>query len=92
VIKSDRALTPHETFYWQSQGSKENPQWAVLDGNWKLLHSPYESKAEELNRENLLLVNIQKDPGEHHNVAEQHPDIVARLLGKYRLWIEEVNQ
>src|SRR5262249_24223442 len=27
----------------------------------------------------MALFNLEKDPGEQHNVAEQHPDIVKRL-------------
>jgi arylsulfatase A-like enzyme len=92
VIASDKAATPHATFYWQSQGTRENPQWAVLEGDWKLLHSPYEAKTEELDSENFFLVNLKDDPSEQHNLARQHPEIVAQLLAKYKVWIAEVNQ
>jgi arylsulfatase A len=40
VIGSATAQSPHPDFYWQCLGTKANPQWAVRDGDWKLLHNP----------------------------------------------------
>jgi arylsulfatase A-like enzyme len=31
----------------------------------------------------LSLFDLENDPGEQHNVAEQHPEIVARLKDRY---------
>jgi arylsulfatase A len=90
VIADAKAPSPHVTVYWQSQGTKENPQWAVLDGDWKLLHSPVEAKREELNSDNLMLVNLKQDAAERYNVAGEHADVVERLLGLYRGWIKDV--
>ena len=92
VIRHAAASTPHATLYWQSQGTKENPQWAVLDGDWKLLHSPVEAPREELNNDNLMLVNLRNDAAEKQNVAGQHADVVSRLLKQYQAWINEVHQ
>lgn len=49
IIKSTEAKTQHSVFNWQSGGGKNNPQWSVLDGDWKLIHNPFEAKKEELN-------------------------------------------
>ncbi|WP_254087343.1 sulfatase-like hydrolase/transferase [Dawidia cretensis] len=92
VIRDGTTNTPHATVYWQSQGSKENPQWAVLDGDWKLLHSPVEVSREELTTDNLMLVNLKTDAMEKQNVAGQHADVVSRLLKQYQAWINEVVQ
>lgn len=32
----------------------------------------------------LMLFNLQQDPGEQHNVADKHPELVNQLLEKFR--------
>lgn len=90
LIASDTAKTPHQDFYWQCLGTKENPQWAVRDEDWKLLHNPLQSKASELDANKFMLINMKTDSTESINVAAQHPDIVKRLQNKYEEWIKEV--
>jgi arylsulfatase A len=49
----------------------------VMDGNWKYLpHGGAKNPAQDAPPE---LYNLTKDPGEKHNLAAAHPDIVARL-------------
>jgi len=91
VIASNAAPTPHPVFYWQSGGGANNPQWAVRDGEWKLMHNPLQVKATELNADKLFLVNMKRDSTEHTNEAAEHPDVVARLKQQYLDWIKEVN-
>jgi arylsulfatase A len=90
IINSETAKTTHSQFNWQSGGGKDNPQWSVLDGDWKLIHSPFEAKKEELNSQNYFLVNLKEDPSEKNNVADKHPDIVQRLEALHKAWIGEV--
>jgi len=90
VIASAKAKPAHEDFYWQFEGTKENPQWAVRDGDWKLLHSPRESTKDDLDENGFMLVNVKKGSTETTNEASQHPDIVKRLQAKYQAWIAEV--
>lgn len=90
VIRSSQAVTPHPVFNWQSSGGKDNPQWSVLDGDWKLMHSPLEAKKAELNAQGYFLVNLKVDPGEKQNVANQHPDIVQKLEAIHNQWYQEV--
>ena len=92
VISSEKQQSPHPEFFWQAQGTKENPQWAVREGEWKLLHSPVTSKPEELNGEKLMLINMKTDSAETTNLAEKHPDVVRRLQLKHDNWIKEVVQ
>ncbi len=90
IIESSTTQSPHKEFYWQSQGAKSNPQWAVREGEWKLLHSPFESEKNELTPDGLMLVNLTIDSTEHSNEAAKYPDIVKRLQSKYQTWIKEV--
>lgn len=90
VISSKTAESPHPIFFWQSLGSKDNPQWAVREGDWKLLHNPLQAAANELPADKLMLINIKNDSSERKNEAEKNPGIVAKLKQKYLDWIGEV--
>lgn len=91
VIRSSKASSLHDTFIWQSGGG-EDPQWAVRQGEWKLLHNPLGNTFSdaEKNDQKLYLFNIKKDVGEKENEADQHPEIVKALTQKYQQWIKEV--
>jgi arylsulfatase A-like enzyme len=90
VIESAVAQSRHPEFYWQSGGTKDNPQWAITEGDWKLLHNPYESEKNELTADGLMLIDMKTDTAESINAATKHPEIVQRLYSKYRAWINEV--
>ncbi len=59
-------------------GVDDLPDLAVRDGNWKLLCEYDGSEA--------LLFDLQSDPQEAHNVAEEHPDEVRRLTKALLAW------
>jgi arylsulfatase A-like enzyme len=81
VIRSQDAPTPHASFYWRI-ASGEGSQWAVREGDWKLLGNPNDNTgAGRLPaQENPFLVNLSKDRSERTNRANEYPDIVKRLL------------
>jgi len=57
---------------------------AVRQGSWKLHLETIESasgETESRNHEHPLLFNLAHDPSERFNVADQHPDVVERLMG-----------
>jgi len=74
VIKSEEAVSPHLRRYWQLGGGKSS-QWAVREGNWKLLGNPKNAKKDE----KLFLSDLSKDIGETTNLVEQYPEVVQRL-------------
>ena len=63
-------LTPAQPLYW-SIPTPDGLEFAVLDGNWKLL----------LNSEGapVYLFDLRSDPYEILNQLTQRPDMVARL-------------
>ena len=89
LIRSQDSPSPHPVFFWQSGGNKEYPQWAVREGDWKLLHNPLQSDPAEMKDDRLFLVNMKQDSTERRNLASQHPEIVSRLKAKYTSWIKE---
>ena len=80
VLKSAKAPSPHDTFYWRL-GRGKGAQWVVREGDWKLLGNPRDrsEKAPLTKKDSPFLVNLAQDIGEMTNVAEDHPDIVQRL-------------
>lgn len=63
VIRSAEAKSPHDNFVWQSGDSQQSPQWAVREGNWKLVHNPIGDKlfGDNKGEEKLYLFNIARD-------------------------------
>ncbi len=60
----------------------QSPMLAVRDGDWKLLLNPDRSRVE--------LYDVPKDLTQLNNVAEHHPDVVARLSEKVLAWQKEL--
>ena len=58
------------------------PPVAVRDGNWKLFVNHDGSQAQ--------LFHIPQDPGEHHDVAAQNPDLVTSLTSKALAWTKSL--
>ncbi len=80
VLHSADAATPHDALHWQT-GGRGGLQWAVRQGDWKLVVNGRDNGA-GMNRETsvpLWLSNLADDPGEQINLAQEHPEIVQRL-------------
>ncbi|BBO35650.1 sulfatase [Lacipirellula parvula] len=58
------------------------PDLAIRDGQWKLLV--------KFNGSNPELFDITADPCEQHNLAQQHPELVASLTKKVQRWRRDV--
>ena len=74
-------------------------QWAVRRGEWKLRFVEDDSAhAAEIRRvehtepgAGLSLVNLATDRAEEHDVASEHPEIVAELLAARAAWRREMD-
>lgn len=90
VIRSAEAPEPHSSFYWQlSRGP--GAQWAVREGNWKLLGNPRDPTDPDSISESdkLFLVNLDQDRGERNNLVEAYPEMLERLLTLGRTYRRE---
>ena len=83
-LLADGAGSPHEHFYYFMEDRLE----AVRDGTWKLRVA---SIAEDYVSQELLtgdepvetrLFDLRSDPYERFDVAERHPEVVARLRAR----------
>jgi N-acetylgalactosamine-6-sulfatase len=57
---------------------------AIRMGQWKLHLSAHRKQ------EQIELYNLSSDPSESQNVADKHPDVVARLTKTLHAWIAEL--
>ncbi|HBN74442.1 MAG TPA: sulfatase [Planctomycetaceae bacterium] len=74
--------SPHNFFYWQ-MGNGNNAQWAVRQGDWKLLGNCRDTSNQgELSAQDKksFLINLKSDPGESKNVADTHAELVQQLM------------
>ena len=67
---------PDRTLFVHTQRQEIPPQWinsAVMTQRWRLLHG-------------TELYDLPRDPGQRHDVAAEHEDIVRKLRAKYEAW------
>ena len=73
------ATSPHKAFYYYRMDQLQ----AVRSGKWKL-YLPFKIKRRNQKKAvynaPLKLYNLKADIAEKNNVADQHPDVVKRLL------------
>ena len=88
VIKSPEADSPHREFHWQMGN-----QWAVREGDWKLIGNPRDTSnlAPLTKDDRLFLANLKEDVGERKNLAKEHPEIVSKLQSAHDSWQKELN-
>lgn len=83
------AAPPHEEIYWAFQG-----QLAVRRGPWKWIRQVREGSGEEGETAAIpvFLGNLEKDPGETTNLANQYPEIARELATRAERWLEKVKE
>ena len=65
--------------------------FAARSQRWKLLHASGFGKESFVGRANFELYDMENDPLEEHNLAEEEPEIVADLLRQYEQWFDDVS-
>ena len=87
VILSADAPSPHKTFYWQL-----GPQWAVREGDWKLLGNPKDNshKAKLTAKDKFFLCNLAQDITEMKNLAAENPEVVQRLKKLQEQYVADI--
>jgi len=71
TLTGDGEQRRHDYLYWEYNG-----QQAVRLGDWK----GYRRNAKKRPNEPIRLFNLESDVAERHNVAQDHPDIVRRIV------------
>ena len=86
VINNPSTKSQHnEVFSWQ-----HGKQWATRSGKWKLLGNPVDksNQAPLTEEDKRFLVNLETDPGEQTNLAEQYPEKVIELENQFQEWVK----
>lgn len=88
VIRSAAAPAPHEVLHWHV-GAGPRPQWAVREGDWKLIGNVQSTPDPALTKEDkqFFLSNLAADPGEQTNWVAQRPEMLARLRQLHADWL-----
>jgi arylsulfatase A-like enzyme len=80
VIRSSESPSPHESFFWCSDFSRnKGAPWAVRKGEWKLLLNPRDNVQKLPPGSGTYLVNLKDDVGEQRNLARKQPDKLKEL-------------
>lgn len=74
-LKGKKTGLPHQTLYWYHDDSG-----AVVDGDWKLL----------VWQDQQWLFNLKDDIGEQNDLAKQNPELVQRLMKKYKAFSDSL--
>jgi N-acetylgalactosamine-6-sulfatase len=69
--------------FWKTSSANSSPSARI--GNWKLHLNRRNQNASEL-------YDLSADPSESKNVAQENPDILARLTEELRAWVAELPQ
>ncbi len=86
VILED-AASPHDVVHWHV-GDGPNAQWAVRQGEWKLIGHPVDPTAPGEALPQHFLSNLSDDISEQTNFADDHPDVVQRLQQLHEDWLK----
>jgi arylsulfatase A-like enzyme len=91
ILADPDADSPHEVLHWQV-GLGQAAQWAVRDGDWKLIGNPADTSNghERVKVDNKFLVNLAEDISEQSNLLDKHPDIAKRLESLHTSWISGI--
>jgi len=68
---------PHQTLYWRF-----GEQWAIRDGDWKLV-------ASRVDNNKPRLINLAQDIGEANDLSSAEPQKFAQLMAKWKEWNAE---
>ncbi len=93
LLRNASADSPHETVYWQT-GRGESSQWAVRQGDWKLIGNPRDPVQPDrlVMADSLFLSNLSQDISESTNLTSQHPQKTEELHRLYEEWLDEIIQ
>ncbi len=86
MIADGSKPTPHDVLYFDF-----NDEWAVRQGEWKLINNAIDVKPNDKNEtiKGLFLSNLSKDSTESVNFAEKYPKKVAELQKLRDAWADK---
>jgi len=99
ILQSPDAPSRHNALHWQWEDTKGDVRWAVREGDWKLIYNgvdttdPWQGHPEPRRKiPKIFLGNLADDQPELKNYAEQHPEIVQRLMKLHEEWAKDIGK
>lgn len=84
LLKGDASDLTRQNLYWHyPHYHRTKPYGAIRSGDWKLIEFFEEGRLE--------LYDLESDPNETTNLAQQHPEKAQELLAKLRVWRKSVD-
>ena len=74
-LAGERDGPPHDALHWRVCGGEG---WAVRRGSWKVVQDIAMARPE--------LYDLALDPGENHDLATEHPEVLAELVELHQQW------
>jgi arylsulfatase A-like enzyme len=91
--KNERVDSPARTLYFQWHRGDVPELYracAARSQKWRLVQPEGVQEAAKVTSPRFMLFDIEKDPYEQHDVADQHPSVAAELKKGYEQWFADV--
>jgi arylsulfatase A len=83
---------PRRPLFWASLSNRGNRSEAMREDEWKLVVQHPRADPGTFDNEKVELYHLQNDPSEKLDVAEEHPQQTARMLGRLKSWYAETGR
>jgi len=94
LLKGEQPYWPDRTLVIQTHRGDRPVRYhhfAVRNQRWKLLHASGFGKESFVGRAQFELYDMENDPLEEHNLAQERPEMVRELLLEYERWFDDVS-
>ncbi len=81
-LRGDKKGHPNEAIYFSRQDGEDNTVFAMRHKNWRLMKPEKEHP--------WRLYDIENDPGEKNDLADQNPRVVKKLANMYNKWLSQM--
>ena len=88
VVRFGESIVSRPLF-WASLSNQGARSEAMRDGRWKLVVQHPNTKPGSFENEKIELFHLDRDPGEQHNVVDEHPDQANEMLAQLKKWYAE---
>lgn len=91
VFLRQQRLAPRPLF-WASLSNNGRRSEAMRDGSWKLVVNHPKAQPGTFENETVELYELQNDPGETDNLAEDHPERAGEMLELLKSWYADTQE
>jgi hypothetical protein len=94
LLRGDAAAWPDRTLFAQWHRGDVPERYRAFSARtqrYKLVRTEQALKSRLPLEKTFELYDMQVDPFEMHNIAEEHPDVVSRLRAAYDRWFDDVS-